>query len=49
MFFEKSHKTFTHLVVVITTAAIMFYSEQALAVHENADEAASYSMFMLQG
>jgi len=31
MFAEKSHKTVTALVVVATTTAIVFYSEQALA------------------
>lgn len=41
MFLEKSHKTITNLVVVVMTAAIMFYSEQALtATHSSADGAA---------
>ncbi len=31
MLVEKSHKTFTALVVAATTAAIVFYSEQVVA------------------
>lgn len=49
MFLEKSHKTITHLVVAVMTAAIVFYSEQALAAHSNADGAVSPCGFALHG
>ena len=48
MFLEKSHKTITHLVVAVMTAAIVFYSEQALAVaHLDADVTALHCPFAL--
>lgn len=33
MFAQKFHRTFTTLIVAATTAAIIFYSEQAMATN----------------
>lgn len=38
VYLEKAHKAFTALVVAVTTAAVIFYSEQAFALNsESAD------------
>ena len=50
MFFEKSHKTFTNLVVAVMTAAIVFYSEQALASsHLGAKDMSMHHPFACHG
>lgn len=38
MLVERSHKTFTALVVAATTAAIVFYSEQVVANDQSQQE-----------
>ena len=50
MLLAKSHKTMTNLVVAVMTAAIVFYSEQALASsHIGAKDASMQLPLALHG
>lgn len=49
MHFERSHKTITNLVVAVMAAAIVFYSEQALADTEVNARAVTHGQFLLRG
>lgn len=49
MFADKSHKTFTTVVVVATTAAIVFYSEQAFAYSKSAGTHSGGDTHLLSG